>query len=223
MKNVSVVAIALALVSCGGTPGGTSPGTSSNWVSSANGSITSSDSGSTVSGSITSGQIWAAHYAASTSTGNVDLGIIDLVASYQPGSSSNTGSLTFTKPVGASAITLISTIGIKGTPATGDYTQASSNACGALVFEIQTGNAVAVYSAASPYDCQDSNTNSVPAGSTFDLHLSSISVLDASGNVVVPGSGTASWAYYKVSGTLTAKLVNASDASQPSVTVSLTF
>src|SRR5690348_9796019 len=108
MKTISLMAAVVVAMGCGNTtpagPGG--PGNTDAWISTANGSITSSDSGGTVSGSISKAEVWAVHAAGTSSNGNVDIGVVQLVATYQPGSSSNTGTMTFTKPAGASGITL---------------------------------------------------------------------------------------------------------------------
>lgn len=221
-QNATLLGAILA-IGCGlphaGTPGGAGANA---WISTTNGTISSSDSGATVSGSISNGEIYAAHVAATNSSGSYDLGVVELVAAYNAQTPS-AGQLAFVKPVGATSITLVSSIGIKGTPQSGDYTNGSANACGGIVLEIVSGSTASVYTATSPFDCETSKTNTAPAGSSFDLHLNSISVLDSTGTVVAPGAGTASWAYYKVSGTFNATLVNAQDASAPGVNVSLSF
>lgn len=223
LQSAFAATLLIAVTSCGGVkspnPTTGTPGGSGSWISTANGSIKSADSGATINGTVTKAQVYAIHVSSNTSSGSTDLGVVELVASYAP-SGSGAGQLGFTAPPGITSVELVSTVGFRGTPSNGsDYTHTSSSACGGLVLVIATGTTTYSYSAVSPYDCQSGKTSTVPPGSAFDLHLNSVSELDASGNVVTAG-GSGSWAYYKVSGTLDATLVA---DGMPSLSVSLTF
>jgi len=109
-------------------------------------------------------------------------------------------------------------------PTNGHYTNTGSDACGGVVLSFQVGSTPYLYAAASPNDCNGGVTSgSAIGGGSFDLNLGSVSILDATGNVVGAGSGTGSWAYYKVTGSLNATLVDTRSPTSPAVSLSLTF
>jgi hypothetical protein len=191
---------AIALAACGGSTTANNNPNNPGYQSTVNGTLSGG-----VAGAVTNGEVFVEKATSGSQTG----ALLDLVVS-------GAGTLTITT-VGVSSPNLVTTLEfVSGTPATGTFTQSSSQICGGVVLNGNSSGASGVieYAALSSSDCNGSTQT--PTGS-FNLNLTSVTPYTGG------STANASYSFYTVHGSLNATLSDLVNTGSPATTMSLTF